>query len=316
EQNNFCIEPQFLINIHSDEATQELINKIESGSILLEEYFSVARGVGLYHKRVGHTKEFIEKDPFFSNQISDNSFVPYLRGKNLSRYNIDWNNDGFVSYGKWLAEPREPKYFEGDRLLLRQIPGDKLYCTFLDEKFVIDQSVFIARNESLRIDTKYVLSILASSLMAFYFRNKFSEFDELFPKLKLSHFKKLPIKDSIDQQPFIAKADTMLSKNKELHTLKQSLLKVLAAKHEGLTPSKKLADWPSLNFKDFIKELEKAKVKLSLPDQAEWLSYFEAEKAKAAALQAIISQTDKEIDAMVYALYGLTEEEIQIVESN
>ena len=44
------------------------------------------------------------------------------------------------------------------------------------------------------------------------------------------------------------------------------------------------------------------------------MKYFEEQKTKALALQTIIDTTDKEIDAMVYALYGLTEEEIKIVE--
>ena len=44
------------------------------------------------------------------------------------------------------------------------------------------------------------------------------------------------------------------------------------------------------------------------------MKYFEEQKAKALALQTIIDTTDAEIDAMVYALYGLTEEEIKIVE--
>ena len=39
-------------------------------------------------------------------------------------------------------------------------------------------------------------------------------------------------------------------------------------------------------------------------------------RAKALALQTIIDTTDIEIDAMVYALYGLTDEEIKIVEGN
>ncbi len=53
---------------------------------------------------------------------------------------------------------------------------------------------------------------------------------------------------------------------------------------------------------------------LGMSQQAEWMLYFEEQKAKALALQAVIAATDKEIDAMVYALYGLTEEEIKIVE--
>jgi hypothetical protein len=46
------------------------------------------------------------------------------------------------------------------------------------------------------------------------------------------------------------------------------------------------------------------------------MQYFEEQKTKAVALQSIINDTDAAIDAMVYALYGLTEEEIKIVEGN
>jgi hypothetical protein len=43
------------------------------------------------------------------------------------------------------------------------------------------------------------------------------------------------------------------------------------------------------------------------------LSYFRAQQAKAEALKADIAKTDKEIDALVYQLYGLTEE-VKVVE--
>ena len=44
------------------------------------------------------------------------------------------------------------------------------------------------------------------------------------------------------------------------------------------------------------------------------MQYFNEQKAQ--TLKAEIDKTDKEIDAMVYELYGLTEEEIAIVESS
>ena len=53
--------------------------------------------------------------------------------------------------------------------------------------------------------------------------------------------------------------------------------------------------------------------KLPLPAQAEWMQYFESEKVKANAIQQLIDKTDKEIDEIVYQLYGLTEEEIRVV---
>lgn len=53
---------------------------------------------------------------------------------------------------------------------------------------------------------------------------------------------------------------------------------------------------------------------LTLPEEAEWMAYFNAEKEKAQALQNEINRLDKDIDGMVYELYGLDEAEIAIVE--
>jgi hypothetical protein len=207
----------------------------------------------------------------------------------------------------------------GERFIFRQVLDERLICTIIEEDLKIDQSVFIAIPFSKEVvSTKFVLSLIASKLGALYFKYTSNEFDELFPKIKLGEFKNLPIKiiSAEDQQPFISKADIMLSKNKELQSIKQGLLQLLKAKHENVVINKKLSDWPSLSFGQFLKELEKQKIKLSLPEQNEWLQYFESEKQKAASIQQLIHQTDKEIDAMVYALYGLTEQEISIVEKS
>ena len=80
--------------------------------------------------------------------------------------------------------------------------------------------------------------------------------------------------------------------------------------------SKKLQDWYKLPYPEFIKELAKKKVKLTLSQEAEWEDYFLEESQKALDLKATIDTTDKAIDTMVYELYGLNEEEIAIVEAS
>ena len=68
---------------------------------------------------------------------------------------------------------------------------------------------------------------------------------------------------------------------------------------------------------NILKELAKKKIKLSLAQEAEWEDYFMSEQKKALDLKTQIDATDKEIDRMVYELYGLTEEEeIRIVENS
>ena len=84
-------------------------------------------------------------------------------------------------------------------------------------------------------------------------------------------------------------------------------------------------------FGDFIKEINKAikvtnkeRVKNELKptkeltklDEMDWMDVFETKKAESQTLKAEIDKTDKEIDQMVYELYGLTKEEIEIVENS
>ena len=45
------------------------------------------------------------------------------------------------------------------------------------------------------------------------------------------------------------------------------------------------------------------------------MQYFNEQRQKADELKRKIEKTDREIDQMVYELYGLTQEEIEIVEN-
>ncbi|PIE51035.1 MAG: hypothetical protein CSA38_00020 [Flavobacteriales bacterium] len=69
-----------------------------------------------------------------------------------------------------------------------------------------------------------------------------------------------------------------------------------------------------MSFAEFVKELKKKKIKLSLSEKTEWEDFFLEMQEKAACIQMQITQTDKQIDTTVYKLYGLMEEEIGIVE--
>lgn len=46
------------------------------------------------------------------------------------------------------------------------------------------------------------------------------------------------------------------------------------------------------------------------------MQYFSQQKQKVLELKSSIEATDKEIDRMVYELYGLTDEEIRIIEQS
>lgn len=108
----------------------------------------------------------------------------------------------------------------------------------------------------------------------------------------------------------------MLSLNKELQKQSQKFQRIIQRKFELEQLPKKLQDWYLLTYSEFIKELGKKKIKLSLSKEAEWEDYFLQENKKALALKTDIDGTDKKIDSMVYTLDGLTKEEIAIVENS
>lgn len=84
--------------------------------------------------------------------------------------------------------------------------------------------------------------------------------------------------------------------------------------------SKKLQDWPSLDYAAFIKELNKVlkkekQPKHSLSQEMDWESVFEEKRKAVLALRAEITKLDREIDVAVYKLYGLTWEEVLVVDA-
>jgi hypothetical protein len=172
------------------------------------------------------------------------------------------------------------------------------------------------KNENYSL--KYVLTILNSRVIKKYWLSNYSDSKQLFPKIKGYQLKQLPIPIAsiLEQIPFVEKADSMLKLNTEFQELSQKFQRTIQRKFELEELSKKLQDWYLLSYSEFIKELTKKKIKLSLSQESEWEDFFIEESKKAMEIKNTIDMTDKIIDSMVYELYGLSEEEIRLVENS
>ena len=300
---------------------QKIINRIDENSTPLNEIGKVIQGITPYDKYRGQDPKLIKKRAYHFNYKKDDSCGKWLNGDDVNRYSLTWGGE-WLSYGQWLAAPREKIFFEGPRLIFREIPGRsrRIQASLIEEIAYYGHSItpFVLKDRYNIQILKMILCFVNSELFSWYGNLKLPNFGkQIFPKMNPQDIKLLPIPkiNQVDQIPFVSKADIMLFKNKELQQLKLQLLQLLQSKYENLALSKKLQDWPTLSFKEFLKELDKQKIKLTLPEQAEWMHYFEAEKTKANSIQQLLAQTDKEIDQMVYTLYSLTEEEQKIVEA-
>jgi hypothetical protein len=163
---------------------------------------------------------------------------------------------------------------------------------------------------------KALMAILNSKLIWYFLKSICVVRSGGYIEVKPQYFEQLPI-PSLDlehQQPFIAKADLMLSLNKELQDISGKFQRSIMRKFELEELPGKLQNWYQLTYSEFIKELAKKKFKLSLSQEEEWESHFAEKVEQVHAIKTQIDTTDNEIDRMVYAIYGLTEEEIRVVE--
>jgi len=325
KQLDFENNEGFEFKVFSDETSVALTKKLKTNSKNLDDLVLIKAGLQAYEKNKGEPKQSVEdvkNRPFDYTYKFDENTHKYLEGKDVGRYFTNWSGQ-YLQYGKHLASPRTFNLFDGDKIIIREITGkfpNSIISTYSEDLYLYNRSnIAIVKREELNISLKYVVTILNSQLMAYYFvKNTAKSIRKMFPKIILNDLRKFPFKEvsEIEQQPFIEKTNIILSLNKDSQDISQKFQRTIQRKFELEKLPKKLQNWYLLTYAEFVKELAKKKIKLSLSQEAEWEDYFITEQQKAVALKTQITQTDKEIDTMVYELYGLSEEEIQIVENS
>jgi len=220
-----------------------------------------------------------------------------------------------------LHRSREIEMFENEKIITPEIS--------LGTNMTLDKNSFyhgtkcytFVKDKAFLEDYRFYLALLNSSLMWFYLKNTGYELRGGFFAFKTKFLEPFPLPklQKLEQQePFILKVNSMLQLTKELQEAKQNFLNELELKK---TP-KKLQNFETLEFDIFVKEYKKAK-KIKFANKLQernfkndWQALFENDKKIILDLQQEIESTDKSINSMVYKLYNLTQEEIDIVESS
>ncbi len=255
-QNNFTF------NTAVDNQAIDLIQKISVVSTKLSNLVEVRNGMK------------VRKDLCSTNH-EDKRYHKFLLGRNVLPFYINWDNL-WVCYDKKLERMYSSQAFREERifqilpkLLIRQVMGKRIYCSLDQEGFYADQTIYLLLPKTNELySPKYLLGILSSSLIAFYFLKTSSDTKQTFPKIKGYQIEQLPIR-TIDFSNSAEKAQ-----------------------HDKL-----------VSFVDNMLELQKKHHEVRMEQDKE---LYERQ----------IKIVDTQIDGLVYELYGLTEEEIGIVEGN
>lgn len=224
------------------------------------------------------------------------------------------------------SKPSIEKPFSGQHhwLELDNCPNDDYLAKYTRPKimyqvfqvkpcFIYDEQGLFCNNSMWFIPTdNKALTAVLNSKMGWWLLTKYCTQIQNGVQLIWKYFGQIPIANTTEE--LAIKADQMLTLNKNIQESTQKFQRMLQRKFELEELPGKLQNWHLLTYKDFIAELGKKKVKLTLAQEAEWEDYFKMEKAKALEIKKQIDDTDRDIDRMVYALYELTDEEVKIVE--
>ncbi|RXJ49583.1 Eco57I restriction-modification methylase domain-containing protein [Gelidibacter gilvus] len=211
--------------------------------------------------------------------------------------------------------------------------------TAVNHNFYYDEQGYYVNDSCYIISPadKFLSAFLNSSVFTFYKKLFFVAYGnaDSSGRVKLDYNKMInvpvPIISEAHKIIFNNLVDQLKFKAKELNLNVSNILVYIKKTYFIEKYSRKLQNWQDLDFGEFIKELNKAiktnnKLRaidnlelipeMSKKDEFEWMELFEENKKKVQELQTQITQTENEIDQMVYELYGLNEEEIGIVENS
>ncbi|MFA6014921.1 MAG: N-6 DNA methylase [Gallionellaceae bacterium] len=263
--------PNLVIDYKVSPAAASVISKLTLSSFRLSDLGEVIQGITAYDKYRGQPPDLIKNRAYHSPIKQDDTYGKWLEGKDVGRYQLSWSGE-WLSYGPWLGAAREPRFFSGERLLFREVPGKerRIQVTLATETSYYGHSVTpFLLNGGCTFALRFILGIVNSRLISWYGEILLPNFGkDIFPKLNPQDIRLIPIK----------KLDISITENKQIHDKLVALVEKMLALHQQLATTKNPQD--------------------------------------ATLKQRQIDATDKQIDQLVYQLYGLSDEEIALVEGN
>ena len=166
----------FVWNILLSERNFEIIQKTEKDSVPLEDIAFINRGLITGNR-----------NKYFSNNKINEQYIEILAGADVFRY---YNNQPTeyvlfkrpkTSGGCWDKEVHLAQH----KIIIRQIGFEPTASIILDP-IAVTGNIFTIRHKSKDInDEKFVLAIINSSLIEFYWKIMFADFKNSFPQVTI-----------------------------------------------------------------------------------------------------------------------------------
>jgi len=154
---------------------------------------------GLTPYRIGkgkpnQTKEIITKRTFDADYKKDESYRKYLMGRDFHKYRWQLEKQRWISYGDWLAEPRQKAPFNDEKKIVIRQTADTIIAHLDTQQFLSLKNVHNLRITANEINYEYLLGLLNSKLISWWYQQLIPEKGRTFAEVKVVNLNKLPIK--------------------------------------------------------------------------------------------------------------------------
>ncbi len=210
-QNDFFEAENYIFSINLSKESGGLIKKIITNTENLGELCRVSFGL-----------QTLDKKTYVKDKAINKDWKPCIDGGDISKYGLKFHSQYFLHDLKIKAGGcwDDTTHNVPEKIVIRQI-GVTPIATLDTNRFYCLNTIYNITSLNENYNYRYILAILNSKLIQFYWKNKFSDSKILFPKIKKAYLDILLIKkiNLSQQQPIIKLVDRMLSLNKQLQEI-------------------------------------------------------------------------------------------------
>jgi len=243
-------------------ASEEMLSlkaRLDGGAVLLGAVANINQAIALKGDRSAS----------LVRESTGPSCKRVIDGRHIGRYSLAWAGDYLEYDVDRIHSCKRTDIFEAPEKIFFRRVGDRIIATYDDDGFfALNTLVVITLRPDVPYDLKWVLGLLNSRLLNYYYVNYLKSTKKVFSEIQARQMAQLPIPKRTDT----SNADAV---ERDLE-LRQCVGRMLA----------------------FAKELRGAR----LPQERD-------------ALTRQMAATDSRIDRLVYGLYGLSDDEIALVEA-
>jgi tRNA1(Val) A37 N6-methylase TrmN6 len=240
-----------------------------------------------------------------------------LRGRERGKM----DKDGWFLY----IYPKSLTEFEQEKIVTSYL-GNYPNMTFEKGKFYHNTKGFgLVKKQEIDLNYEYLLAILNSAVFWFFIKNTSTEFRGgyfTFTNKQISPFG-IPEITEIKKTDLDKKAEKIMQLKREFAKVKTEFLDEIRNEYQIKKINKNLDNFENLeSIEEFMLEIQKlTKIKFKTAKEKKdfknyWNSLFEEESKKLRDLKIKIAKSEKEIDKIVYKLYDLNRDEVQIIENS